>query len=77
METTYKDILYMVGDKIKMNEYGDEEVIGEIKFGEYNDTEGYYVMQHLGFYVEYDDHRYKGNQKTLPDVINYCHGVLL
>jgi hypothetical protein len=81
MKTTYNGIEYKEGDKISFTiEYGNrkEEFVSELKFGEYEDDEGYTTYNHLGFYVQYkpDSNEYTFTI-TLPDVIRINKGKLL
>jgi hypothetical protein len=96
MKVVYKGIEYNEGDKIKFFVKNwkykstfnntriewEDEYIGEIKFGIYDDNEQYVNIDHLGFYVEYINKsaEYRSNEPskdTLPDIINYNRGELI
>lgn len=76
MKFTYESVEYKEGDTIEFDDIykggaAPEKVYGKIKFGEYDDAEGYDVAKHLGFYVSYHIWDY---YMTLPDTINRYNG---
>jgi hypothetical protein len=70
--------VYNVGDKINFKYHyhkaSGEDLTGVIKFGIYEDDEGYSTNQHIGFYVEWEyinwENRVDTTYKTLIDIIN-------
>jgi len=73
MNIIYKDVEYSEGDKF---EYAPSDHVryGTLKFGTYDDHEGYCQYVHLGFYIQQDGSDDDEIHYTLPDVIDIFDG---
>ena len=70
MEFEFDGKQYKVGDSIEFyTGYRDEKLTGIIRFGIYEDNEGYADFEHYGYFVEYPDSYGGNNRTTFPDAV--------